>query len=245
MYKHRIALAAGFASLLAASLAFSADPPLKPLFAEGPVKTGWVVGHWADVAEPAKKPITWSVKDGVLTAQKLPKDWVGTWLMSEREYGNFILELDFKFKEGGNRGNGGIALRAPLKGDPAYEGFEMQITDPRYERSFFPDARPEQLTGALYLVQTPEKQMYKADDWNHYRIELRGSKVKAWLNGEQIQDVDLSTLTAPAKKHGEGQELLDATPGAKRPLRGHIGFQDLSDDGEVLMFRNVRIAELG
>ena len=30
-----------------------------------------------------------------------------------------------------------------------------------------------------------------------------------------------------------------------RPRRGHIGFQDLSESGEVLLFRNVRIAELG
>jgi hypothetical protein len=242
--KYRIRFTAA-ALLSIPLLAQAADAPLKPLFAEGPVKEGWTVRHWADIAQQPKKPITWEVRDGVLQGQKLKDDWVGTWLMSEREYGDFVLELDFKFKEGGNRGNGGIALRAPLKGDPAYAGFEMQITDPRYERSFFPDAKPEQLTGALYLVHPPKKQMYRADDWNHYRIEMRGSTVKAWLNGEQIQDIDVATLTAPAKMHGKGQELLDAPSGAERPRRGHIGFQDLSDDGEVLLFRNLKIAELG
>jgi hypothetical protein len=100
------------------------------------------------------------------------------------------------------------------------------------------------LTGALYLVEAPKKQMYRADDWNHYRIEMRGPKVKVWLNGEPVQDVDLDTLTAPAKKHGKGQELLEATPGARRPRKGRIGFQELSDDGEVLLFRALKIVAI-
>jgi hypothetical protein len=73
---------------------------------------------------------------------------------------------------------------------------------------------------------------------------LRGPLVKVWLNGKLVQDLDLDRLTRPAKRHGEGQELLDAKPGAARPRRGHIGFQDLSESGETLLFRNVRIAEL-
>lgn len=73
---------------------------------------------------------------------------------------------------------------------------------------------------------------------------MRGPKVKVWLNQRLVQDVDLDTLTKPAKRHGEGQELLDATSGAKRPRRGHIGFQDLSESGESILFRNVQIAEL-
>jgi hypothetical protein len=242
---HRSKLIAVYALFTMPLLADAAETPLKPLFPlDGPVKEGWVVRDWADISQAPEERISWNVRDGVLQAGQLTNKWTGTWLMSGREYGDFILELDFKFKNGGRRGNGGIALRAPLKGDPAYDGFEMQITDPRYERSLFPDARPDQLTGALYLVHPPKKQMYRAGDWNHYRIEMRGSMVKAWLNGEQIQDLDVSTLTTPAKKHGEGQELLDATPGARRPRRGHIGFQDLSDHGEVLLFRNLKIAAI-
>jgi hypothetical protein len=145
---------------------------------------------------------------------------------------------------GGQSGNGGIALRAPLWGDPAYSGLELQITDERFERSYFPNATAEQLTGALYFVSGAKELAYIPGEWNHYRIEMRGPKVKVWLNQKLVQDVDLDTLTKPAKKHGEGQELLDAPPGAKRPRRGHIGFQDLSESGEWLLFRNVQITEL-
>jgi hypothetical protein len=222
------------------------------LFAEdGVVQSGWAVRDWADVSKPPSHPATWEVRDGVLrgtgrysTKSDDDKGWVGTWLLSEREYGDFVLEAEFRFQSNGERGNGGIALRAPLHGDPAYDGLELQITDERYERSLFPNAAEDELTGSLYLVKAPASQAYRPGEWNRYRIDLRGPKVKVWLNDTLIQDVDLDTLTSPARRHGEGTTLLPATPGAQRPRRGHIGFQDLSDSGEVLLFRNVRIAPI-
>jgi hypothetical protein len=216
----------------------------------GPVKQGWLTRDWTDVSKPAKWPVLWEVKDGILygtgrfSTGSSGDKWIGTWLLTEREYGDFILELEFKFKDGGRYGNGGVALRTPLRGDPAYEGFELQITDPRFEYSYFPKATPLQMTGALYLVRAPDQQVYRAGEWNRYRIEMRGARLLARLNDVVIHDVDLGTLTAEAQRHGEGEELLPAPSGARRPRRGHLGLQDLSENGEVLMFRNVRIAAL-
>jgi membrane-bound inhibitor of C-type lysozyme len=230
----------------------ASEPRFEKLFTRpGVVGEGWTVRNWMEVSEVPKWPVVWEVDtDGVLHgtgryATGTNGDlWIGTWLLSERQYGDFILELEFKFRNGGKSGNGGVALRAPLRGDPAYDGLELQITDPRYEYSYFPGASNAQLTGALYLVSAAKEQAYLQGEWNHYRIEMRGAKVEVWLNRKLVQDVDLDTLTQPAKRHGEGQELLDAPSGAARPRRGHIGFQDLSESGEVLLFRNVRIAEL-
>lgn len=230
----------------------AAPPPFEKLFTRpGVVRDGWVVRDWADVSEPPKWPVVWEVDaDLVLsgTGRYSPGTtgdrWIGTWLLSERQYGDFILEAEFRFKNGGKSGNGGIALRAPLTGDPAYNGLELQITDERYERSYFPGATVEQLSGGLYLVSGAKELAYIQGEWNHYRVEMRGPKVKVWLNRKLVQDVDLDTLTKPAKRHGEGQELLEATPGAQRPRRGHIGFQDLSESDECIQFRNVQIAEL-
>jgi hypothetical protein len=215
---------------------------------EGPVKDGWTVRNWANIKDPPVRDVSWEVKDGILYGtgrfSEGEGDPLGTWLMSEREYGDFNLELEFRFKDGGLWGNGGVALRTPLEGDPAYQGIELQITDERYERKFFPDAGNDQLSGALYFVSPAKSLEYKQGEWNEYRIETRGSKIKVWLNGVQVQDVDLATLTKPAKMHGKGTEILPAAPGAARPLRGHIGFQDLSEYHEALTFRNVRIQAL-
>lgn len=244
-----LVVAGGIASLLLPGRPRAAE--MQSVFTkDGPVMEGWVTRDWADVSKPPKKPVHWEVKEGVLygtgrySTGSSGDNWIGTWLLSEREYADFALEVEFKFKNGGQYGNGGIALRAPLSGDPAYEGFELQITDPRYERSYFPKATAEQLTGALYLVRAPNQQLYRAGEWNRYRLEMRGAGLKASLNDVVIHDVDLDTLTGPALRHGKGEELLPATSGAKRPRRGHLGLQDLSENGEVLMFRNLRIAAL-
>jgi hypothetical protein len=249
--KYSVPCAALCASL-ATLVAVAQEPRFEAQFTRpGIVSDGWVVRDWVDISKPTKWPVAWEVDaDGILygtgrySSGNSGDRWVGTWLMSTKEYGDFILELEFKFRNGGATGNGGVALRAPLSGDPAYEGMEVQITDERFERSYFPNATNAQLSGALYLISPAKELAYIPGEWNRYRIEARGPLIKVWLNGKLVQDVNLDKFTQPARKHGEGQELLDATPGAKRPRRGHIGLQDLSENYEVLTFRNVRIAEI-
>jgi hypothetical protein len=153
--------------------------------------------------------------------------------MSEKEYGDFILEYEFKL---GERGNSGLALRAPMKGDPAFDGLELQMADVRYN----PEAKDSELTGGLYRALAPSKQVYKPTEWNRYQIELRGSRIKVTLNGEKIQEADLSAYGEPVKRHNG----LDAPPLKDRPRKGHIGFQELSRGGDHVLIRNARIKVL-
>ncbi len=200
-----------------------------PLFpADGPPR-GWLVRAWDDLARDAGPETEWTVEDGVLR----PGQRRGTWLVSEKEYGDFILEFEVRLTE---RGNSGVALRAPLKGDPAFEAMELQLADLRYN----PSATPAELTGAIYRALAPMEQVYRPTEWNTCRIELRGSHLKATLNGQLIQDVDLETLDQPTLRH-DGSE---ATPVKDRPRRGHIGFQHLSRDNEPVLIRGARIREL-
>jgi hypothetical protein len=239
----RLLSLAAAASLAAGSaVGQPAEPAFTNLFAkDGPVREGWVVRTWADVTQGPKHETVWEVKDGILYGGKSPSgEWVGTWLFSEREYENFILEVDFKFVNGGAKGNGGVGLRAPLQGRPSMNGMELQITDPRYEFSLYRHGGSNQLTGAIYKALPPIKQVYNPGEWNRYRIELRGPAVKVWLNDTLIQDADLDKETTPVKTDEGGE----APPLAARPRRGRIGFQDLSNLGEQLLFRNARIAVL-
>ena len=154
--------------------------------------------------------------------------------MSEREYGDFILEFEFKL---GTNGNSGCALRAPMRGDPAFDGMELQMADFRYNTS----AKDSELTGGLYRALAPIKQMYKPTEWNSYHIELRGPHVLVILNGEKIQDENLDNHTAPVKRHDNtlASGLKD------RPRRGHIGFQELSrGNDQPPMIRHARIKTL-
>jgi hypothetical protein len=156
--------------------------------------------------------------------------------VSDREYGDFILEFEWKI---GDRGNGGCGLRFPPAGDPAFDGLELQMVDPRY---YPPDqpVTPGELTGSLYKAVAPTSQRYRPGEWNAYRIECVGPRVRVDLNGERILDVDLDRETEPTKRH-DGK---DAPPLKDRPRRGHIGFQDLSRGGGHVEIRGARLAVL-
>lgn len=199
------------------------------LFPEDGVPKGWVVTEWSDLARPAPKDVQWAVKDGVLTGGKQR----GTWLISEKEYADFVLEFEIKLTE---KGNSGVALRTPMKGDPAFDGMELQVADLRYNTA----AKDSELTGGIYRAIAPTKQVYKPTEWNSVRVELKGQHLKATVNGEVVQDVDLSKFDQPVKRH----DGTDAPPVKDRPRQGHIGFQHLSRNNEPVYIRGARIKEL-
>jgi hypothetical protein len=215
-------------ALVAAGSSGSADD-FTPLFPDEGVPKGWVVTAWNDLSQKPENEVQWNVKDGVLTSGA-PR---GTWLVSEKEYGDFVLEFEFKL---GERGNSGLALRTPLKGDPAFEAMELQMADLRYNT----EAKESELTGGIYRAIAPRKQVYKPTEWNKYQITLQGTKLKVILNGELIHDLDLAEQDQEVKRH-DGS----IAPKVKdRPLKGRIGFQELSRGDSHVQIRGARIREL-
>lgn len=165
----------------------------------------------------------WGAEDGLLYVQ----GGGGGWLMTEKQYGNFELRLQYKVPV---NGNSGVALRAPLEGDPAYKGMEIQILDdagPAYK-----NLKPTQYTGSIYDVVPPSKRVTKpAGEWNQFRILCKGPKVTIELNGTTIVDANLDDLK---EQHGKRH------PGLLRD-KGHLGLQ--SHDGRV-EFRGLMVKEL-
>lgn len=195
---------------------------------DGPPK-GWLVREWNEVSKMAPPGTEWAVRGGVLQPGKKR----GTWLMSEKQYADFIMEFEIKLTA---RGNSGLALRAPLKGDPAFDGMELQFADLRYN----PKATDSELTGGIYRAIAPTKQVYRPTEWNKCRVELKGPHLKVTLNDELIQDVDFNKFKEPVKRH----DGTNAPAVKDRPRSGHIGFQHLSRDNEPVFIRNVRLKEL-
>jgi len=226
-------LAAVTLVVLVAAVAGAADAKEKEkeegfvkLFPKDGVPEGWLVRTWSDLAKPADPKVKWQVKDGILHGSE-PR---GTWLVSKKQYADFILKFDFKL---GETGNSGCALRAPLFGDPAFDGMEMQMADYRYN----PSAKDSELTGGIYRAIAPLVQAYKPTKWNSYAIKLQGDRLHATLNGKLIHDLDLNKQDQEVRRHNN--EL--APPVKDRPRQGHIGFQELSRGGDHVMIRNARI----
>jgi hypothetical protein len=221
---------AAVSTMLPAAQPQEKEEGFAPLFPKDGTPEGWLVRSWSDVSKPPADPNTkWIVENGILHGGE-PR---GSWLLSKREYGDFILKFDFKL---GPTGNSGCALRAPLFGDPAFDGMELQMADYRYN----PEAKDSELTGGIYRAIAPRKQVYKPEQWNSYVVTLRGSHLNVVLNGETVQDLNLDEQEQVVLRHN-GQPC----PKVKdRPRKGHIGFQELSRGAEHALIRNARIKVL-
>jgi hypothetical protein len=179
---------------------------------------GWaVLGGKKDV---------WGAEKGLLFVQ----GGGGGWLMTEQEFGDFDLRLEFKLPAGGNSG---VALRAPMKGNPAYQGMEIQLLDDRWykDEKNYKGIRNVQLTGSIYDVVPPSSDATKpAGEWNTIHITAKGPHVTIELNGVKTVDANLDDYKARADKH---PGLLNA--------KGHLGLQ--SHDGRV-EFKNIYVKRL-
>lgn len=169
---------------------------------------GWVVEHGG----------FWEVQYGELIGHhgvgwSTNPEKSGSWLRTQKEYSDFILELEYAVNA---KGNSGVFIRSGTERNPAFTGHEFQILDDAYL------AKAEKWsTGALYDVVAATKVMSRpAGEWNRVRIEAKGRRIQAWLNGERILDYPTA-----------------------RSTRGYLGLQS-HDDQAVIRFRNIRVTEL-
>jgi WD40 repeat protein len=163
----------------------------------------------------------WSVHDGILTTVGVPMGW----LMTEEEFDDFELRLEYRPYR---RTNSGIALRSPLKMDPAFTGMEVQILDD----ANYPDLRGDQYSLAIYDVVGPRPQAeQKIGAWNKLTIVARGRQITISLNGTQVLDAKLDDYQGKSVKH----------PGLVR-TSGRIGLQTHTNRAD---FRNIFVKPLG
>ncbi|MDB6151023.1 MAG: hypothetical protein JWQ44_2471 [Chthoniobacter sp.] len=218
--------------MLLAAVSLADGQAFVPLFPKDGPPTGWSVRRWDDVGKPADPGVLWQVRDGVLHGSE-PR---GTWLVSDREYSDFVLEFEWKL---GERGNSGCGLRFPLRGDPAFDGLELQMVDPRYYPA---DAQipANELSGGLYRAVAPKVQGYRPGEWNRYRITCRGGLIEVVLNDETILQTQLDDQREGVQRH----DGSPASPLKDRPRKGRIGFQELSRGGAHVEIRGARILEL-
>jgi hypothetical protein len=156
-----------------------------------------------------------------------PADGGGN-LYTQKEFSDFHLKFEFKLSPGGNNG---VGIRAPLGGDAAYVGMEVQILDddaPQYAR-----LEPGQYHGSIYKVCAAKRGALRpAGQWNREEIIATGRRIQVIVNGKKTVDCDLNAITDPA--------TLAAHPGILRE-KGHIGFLG---HGSLVEFRGIQLKDL-
>jgi hypothetical protein len=211
---HRIGLAA-LGLLVLAALAAPADEQKKD---------GWVDLIGTDLSTHWTTKGNWKLdKDGVVTLTPRPgeKGWArfDAYLWSKKTYGDFEIEFEYKVEK---RGNSGFYFRVGDVKSPVQKGLEVQIYDSASKK---PGAKlTDHDSGGIIPGIPPTKNAAKpAGQWNKFHITSKGDKLTVVLNGEVVNEVDLSN----PKLKG-------------RPKVGTIGFQD---HALPLALRNIRIRE--
>jgi hypothetical protein len=216
---------------VAPAFALAQDAEFTPLF-NGKDLSGWVYGVRANGAEN-KTGKGYQVENGVLFTTK--ED--GGNLFTEKEYSDFVLRFEFKLTENANNG---IGIRAPLQGDAAYNGIEVQVLDD--SGSQYTKLQPAQYHGSIYQMFPSKRGFQKpVGEWNTEEITVKGRQITVKLNGTTIVDANLDDVKDEAvlAKHRDMNK-----PEGSRGIantKGHIG---LLGHGTRVEFRNIRIKEL-
>lgn len=190
-----------------------------PLF-DGKTLSGWTPrgGSGEEIDEV---DATFVVQDGAIYC---PDRGMDDYLATKKEYGDFVLRLEYKLS---SASNSGVFLRAPYE-DPGMKGFEVQVIDDVGQEP------TSHTSGAIFDVLTPMRNMSRPlGEWNQLEVRLKGLDVIVILNGFKVIDADFAQLTKPLGKFEFAY--------AKMPAVGHIGLQ--SGGGEF-WYRNIRIKTL-
>ena len=179
----------------------------------------------------------YSVVDGTIQCQA----GKGGTLVSEKAFSDYVMRVDFQLPPGGNNG---LVMRYPSqeeidampKGkrsdDGAYVAMtELQVLDDGHEK--YKGLDPRQAHGSAYGIAPAKRGFLRpTGQWNHEIVTVQGSKITVELNGTQILDADVASITEYMAKSPH--------PGKDR-TSGHVGFAGHNDP---VRFRNVSIRSI-
>ena len=163
------------------------------------------------------------VAEGMLIGKSV-LDQPNSYMVTELDYGDFILEFDVMCDP---VLNSGVQFRSESRPDYQHgrvHGYQCEI-DPS-ERAWSGGVYDESRRGWLVTLQGHDlgQKAYHRDGWNRFRVEAFGDTIRVWLNGVNTA------------------YLLDNTT-----TKGFIAFQvhgigkDTSKEGAEVKWRNIRI----
>lgn len=201
------------------------------LLFDGKTLDGWKDYNGDSLTEP------WHVVDGCIQAKGEGSESSG-YIVTEKEYENFIVSWDWKLSKGGNSGLLYHVVENPLFKVPFVTGPEYQLID----EPNFPEKLEEwQKTGVDYAMYLPDKSKMKINpygEWNNSKIVFDNGHVEHWLNGEKILEFEAWTEDWFKRKNSGKWSNAPEYGLAKK------GVICLQDHGYPASFRNIKIKEL-
>lgn len=207
------------------------------LLFDGVTTAGWHTFNRDEAAEG------WTVRDGELRFRLPPGQKGRGDLVTDAEFEDFDLRLEWKISEGGNSGIFFGVKEGPEYGWASSTGVEMQVLDNQAGADRFD---PTHLAGAMYdLIDASEtSRPNPAGCWNRVRILKRAGKVTFRLNGIVTAQVDMNSpewRRMVARSKWNGADRFNGADFGKFPC-GRIALQDHFDE---VAYRNIKIRPLG
>jgi hypothetical protein len=196
-----------------------------PLF-DGKTTKGWRNFKETGIGEQ------WVVEDGVLSLTGKG----GGDIVTEQQYDNFDLKLEWKISPNGNSGLFFYVVEADSLEKVYHSGPEIQILD----NDGHPDGKIHtHRSGDNYDLQASTVETVRpVGEWNELRLIVDNGHVEQWLNGTKVVEYELGSDAWEALYQ---KSKFTKWPMYGRATKGHIALQD---HGNPVWFRNIKIKEL-
>ncbi len=206
------------------------------LLFDGETLSGWKDYNGDSLTQP------WHVVDGCIQANGDGSDLSG-YIVTEKQYDNFILDWDWKLSHGGNSGMLYHVVENPYFSVPYITGPEYQLIDnDGWEETNAPTKlEPWQRLGVDYAMHLPDPDSMFVNpqgEWNNSRIVFDNGHVEHWLNGHKILEFEAWTDDWFERKNSGKWEM------APEYGLAESGVICLQDHGYPASFRNIIIKPL-
>jgi len=183
---------------------------------------GWVAEGQKEYKDGDQTKPVWLVKDGLLVCDG---KGFGFLRYDKQQFTDFVFHVEYRMTAA--KCNSGLGIRTtvfdPTKSQatrPSYYSYEIQLADDAGK----PPTKHS--SGSLYRYVAPKANPFKpVGEWNSIDIECVGPRVRITANGQEIIDVDQTTM----------EEIKN------KPLKGYVCLQN---HGGKIEFRNIRIKEI-
>lgn len=210
------------------------EPTWTVLF-DGSSFDGWHLYNGGEIGEP------WKLEDGAMVYYPPKERQKGKVydIVTDKDYTNFVLSLEWKISEGGNSGIFYGVFEDEKYRAPYATGPEIQVLDD--ERH--PDAKngTTHQAGALYdMIAPSEKAVKPAGEWNTVELTInhKTNEGSVVLNGKKIVEFPVH---GPEWDEMVSNSKFNGWEGFGAYKSGKIGLQD---HGDVVAYRNIKIKEL-
>jgi hypothetical protein len=177
---------------------------------------------------------SWKVQDGSLMLD--PKGTGGGSILTDQEFENYHLKLDWKISPNGNSGIIFNVKEAPEYENDYHTGPEMQVLD----NNGHPDAKiHKHRAGDLYdLIASSTETVKPAGEWNTAEIIINNDSLELRLNGPTVVK---TTLWDDNWKQMIANSKFKEWSAFGTVKSGKISLQD---HGDQVWFRNIKVRKL-